>query len=121
MSRDLFRPIDYHRLSHRCGGSTEDAMRAVVETVEGLYRVDRGSPWFPRCADRPGLGDMVAAILSAVGISKDRAQAVAQAVGLEDCGCAERQRQLNELGQKLGIGTPPPDSPPPDSPPPAAQ
>jgi hypothetical protein len=54
----------------------------------------------------PGLGDMVAAGLSAVGITKDRAQAVAQAVGLQDCGCAERQRRLNELGQKLGIGGP---------------
>jgi chromosome segregation ATPase len=40
---------------------------------------------------------MVAAGLSAVGITKDRAQAVAQAVGLRDCGCAERQRRLNEL------------------------
>ena len=56
-------------------------------------------------ARRPGLGDMVAAGLSAVGITKDRAQAVAQAVGLQDCGCEERQRRLNELGKKLGIGS----------------
>jgi hypothetical protein len=48
---------------------------------------------------------MVAAGLSAVGITKDRAQAVAQAVGLQDCGCEERQRRLNELGKKLGIGS----------------
>ena len=54
---------------------------------------------------------MVAAGLSAVGITKDRAQAVAQAVGLRDCGCAERQRRLNELGQKLGIGRPEPTRP----------
>jgi hypothetical protein len=60
---------------------------------------------------RPGLGDMVAAGLSAVGITKDRAQAVAQAVGLQDCGCAERQRRLNELGQKLGIGSHEPTRP----------
>ena len=58
------------------------------------------------CIASGGLGDLVAAGLSAVGITKDRAQAVAQAVGLEDCGCAERQRRLNELGQKLGIGSP---------------
>jgi len=59
----------------------------------------------------PGLGDMVAAGLSAVGITKDRAQAVAQAVGLQDCGCEERQRRLNALGQKLGIGGPEPTRP----------
>lgn len=62
---------------------------------------------------RPGLGDMVASGLSAVGITKARAQAVAQAVGLEDCGCGERQQLLNELGHRIGIGTPPPDQSPP--------
>jgi len=53
----------------------------------------------------PGLGDMVAAGLSSLGITKERVNAVAQAVGVEDCGCTERQRKLNELGQKLGIGS----------------
>lgn len=61
----------------------------------------------------PGLGDMVAAGLSAVGITKDRAQAVAQSVGIEDCGCHERQELLNRLGYKLGIGTPPAACDPP--------
>lgn len=55
-----------------------------------------------RCA-RLGLGDMVAAGLSAVGITKERAQAVASAVGVKDCGCAKRQSRLNELGTKLGL------------------
>lgn len=53
---------------------------------------------------RPGLGDMVAAGLSVVGITKERVSAI---VG-GDCGCAERQDWLNQLGHKLGIGTPPP-------------
>jgi hypothetical protein len=48
---------------------------------------------------------MVAAGLSSLGITKERVSAVAQAVGVEDCGCTERQRKLNELGQKLGIGS----------------
>lgn len=51
---------------------------------------------------RPGLGDMVAAGLSAVGITKERVQAV---VG-GPCGCEERQKSLNQLGYSLGIGTP---------------
>lgn len=54
-------------------------------------------------AAAPGLGDMVAAGLSAVGITKERVQAAAQAVGVKDCGCAGRQAMLNRLGAKLGL------------------
>ena len=67
----------------------------------------------PPADNTPGLGDRIAAGLSAVGITKDRAQTVANAVGLEDCGCVERQQQLNEFGYRLGIGTPPATSDPP--------
>jgi hypothetical protein len=56
----------------------------------------------------PGLGDMVASGLAKVGITKERAQAVANAVGVKDCGCAGRQAALNRAGYRLGIGTPPP-------------
>lgn len=49
---------------------------------------------------KPGLGDMVASALSAVGITKER---VSKAIG-KPCGCAKRQRALNELGRKFGIG-----------------
>jgi hypothetical protein len=49
---------------------------------------------------KPGLGDMVAAGLSAIGITKERVSAV---VG-GDCGCGQRQEKLNELGRKIGIG-----------------
>jgi hypothetical protein len=52
---------------------------------------------------RPGLGDRVAAGLSAVGITKERVSAL---VG-RDCGCEERQELLNQVGYRLGIGTPP--------------
>lgn len=51
-------------------------------------------------SEKPGLGDMVAAGLSAIGITKER---VSKAVG-GDCGCSKRQEQLNELGRKIGIG-----------------
>jgi len=53
-----------------------------------------------RAKPNPGLGDMVAAGLSAMGITKER---VSKAVG-DDCGCSKRQEKLNELGRKLGIG-----------------
>lgn len=46
-------------------------------------------------AEPQGLGDMVAAGLNAIGITKERAQAVASAFGIKDCGCAGRQEALN--------------------------
>ena len=52
---------------------------------------------------RPGLGDMLHAGLSAVGITPER---VSAALGVEDCGCEQRQQLVNKLGYALGIGTP---------------
>lgn len=55
-------------------------------------------------AKPPGLGDYVASALSAVGITKDLAQAAAAAVGISDCGCGKRQAAANALGHKyLGL------------------
>lgn len=65
-----------------------EARRRVIDLVDG------------HCEERPGLGDMVAAGLSAVGITKER---VSSLVG-GDCGCAERQQKLNALGRRIGIG-----------------
>jgi len=48
-----------------------------------------------------GLGDYVAAGLSAVGITPEK---VSKALGVKDCGCKQRQAKLNELGRRLGIG-----------------
>lgn len=57
----------------------------------------RNCPSFPS-----GLGDYVAAGLSAVGITKERVEAM---VG-GPCGCDERQEALNEIGHKyLGLPT----------------
>jgi hypothetical protein len=50
----------------------------------------------------PGLGDRVAAGLSAIGITKERVEAV---VG-GPCGCPERQAALNAAGAKW-LGLPP--------------
>lgn len=43
-----------------------------------------------------GLGDLVDAVTTATGI-KGAVKAVAAAVGVSDCGCAQRQQRLNEL------------------------
>jgi pyridoxal/pyridoxine/pyridoxamine kinase len=59
-----------------------------------------------------GLGDLVAAAFASVGITKDRAQAVANAIGVEDCGCERRRQRLNDLGRMVGIVGPPPPSAP---------
>lgn len=65
---------------------------------DGWVEVDTEHPAYPRA--KPGLGDMVAAGLSAIGITKERASAV---VG-GDCGCKKRQEALNNIGRKFGIG-----------------
>lgn len=51
-------------------------------------------------APRPGLGDRIAAGLSAIGITEER---VSRLVG-RPCGCGRRKKVLNEWGSRLGIG-----------------
>jgi hypothetical protein len=89
-------------LKERCDerGYTLDEVRACIVSEDGdLITVDETHPAYPRA--RPGLGDMVASSLAAVGITKDL---VSKAVG-GDCGCAARQQAMNEWGKKnLGIG-----------------
>jgi hypothetical protein len=48
---------------------------------------------------KPGLGDRVASVLSAVGITPKRVEAVTG----KPCGCKARQQKLNELGEKIGL------------------
>jgi hypothetical protein len=53
----------------------------------------------------PGLGDLAASALAAVGMTKERVERI---VG-GPCGCDERQEAMTEFGRKwLGIGNPSP-------------
>ena len=80
-------------------GYTLDEVRPCIVSEDGdTITVDETHAAYPRA--KPGLGDMVAAGLSAIGITKER---VSKAVG-GDCGCSKRQQALNELGRKIGIG-----------------
>jgi hypothetical protein len=89
------------------GCSIDDVRSCIVDQFnDEVFLVDIFHAAFPRGVKTPkktsssGLGDMVAAGLSAIGITKER---VSAAVG-GDCGCSKRQEQLNELGRKIGIG-----------------
>jgi hypothetical protein len=89
-------------LEARCRqrGYTLEQVRPCIVSQEGdQITVDETHPAYPR-ERKPGLGDMVAAGLAAVGITKER---VSKAIG-KPCGCAKRQERLNELGRRLGIG-----------------
>lgn len=68
--------------------------------------VEREPP-YPKRNCRPGLGDSVSNGLNSIGITKQRVQAAAAWVGVKDCGCEQRQQQLNELGYAIGIGEKP--------------
>ena len=88
-------------LEARCrqrGYTLEQVRGCIVSEDGGRLVVDETHPAYPRA--RPGLGDMVASGLSAIGITKER---VSAAVG-KPCGCAKRQAALNELGRRIGIG-----------------
>ena len=75
-------------------GSHDCACRACGRKVRA-----RRLPVRAECGN--GLGDRVASTLAAVGITKERVAAV-----IGDCGCEQRQKWLNEVGHRLGIGTP---------------
>ena len=61
--------------------------------------IERLAGGIPHAQCGAGLGDMVKATLSAVGITEER---VSKAVG-KPCGCGKRVASLNELGTKLGL------------------
>lgn len=101
--------IHCHRrhLEARCRqrGYTLEQVRPCIVSEDGdRLVVDETHKAYPHA--KPGLGDMVASGLAAVGITKERAQAVASAVGVKDCGCRKRQAIANELGHKY-LGLPP--------------
>lgn len=78
---------------------------------KGRPLVECANPAKPQPSDPPaagdGLGDIVANALDSIGITKDRVQAIANRVGIRDCGCKSRQAAMNSFGQKyLGIGKP---------------
>ena len=51
---------------------------------------------------KPGLGDVVAAVLHVFGITPSRYRKIKSLLGLEPvCKCQERQSQLNMFGQKI--------------------
>ena len=92
------------RVSHlesRCRerGYTLDEVRACIVSEDGdRITVDETHPAYPQA--KPGLGDMVASGLSAIGITEER---VSKAIG-RPCGCGKRAEALNELGRRIGIG-----------------
>jgi hypothetical protein len=98
--------IDLEQRAIERGYTLAEVEACIVSREGDRIVVDETHPAYPR--HRPGLGDMLASGLAAVGITKDRAEAVANAVGVKDCGCAGRQAALNRAGYRLGIGTPPP-------------
>ena len=80
-------------------GYTLEHVRDCIVSEDGdMITVDETHPAYPR--EKPGLGDIVASGLSAIGITKERVSKLAGG----DCGCQKRQQALNELGRKIGIG-----------------
>ena len=51
-----------------------------------------------------GFGDLAGEFFASLGVTEDRYKAVKIAFHLDPtCGCADRKKWLNELGNKLGV------------------
>lgn len=91
-------------LERRCeerGYSWDFIQPCIVEIAGDYVVVDETHQAYPRRRPKkPGLGDMVKAGLSAIGITPERVSAVTG----KPCGCKKRQAKLNSLGRRLGIG-----------------
>lgn len=88
---------DSHPILTRLSGVSEAAPDACVRDC-----LDRLSVAILKNNPKGGLGDMVAGLLSAVGITKERVSTI---VG-GPCGCRERQTLANQIGHKyLGLPT----------------
>jgi len=89
------------------GYRVAEVLPCVVAMNGDEWTIDETHPAYPSTPKpplAPGLGDLVAAGLDAVGITKSRVQAVASAVGIKDCGCRGRQAAMNAAGAKyLGL------------------
>lgn len=80
-------------------GTTLDAVRECIVSEDGdTITVDEAHPVYPKA--KAGLGDMVKAGLSAIGITEQR---VSKVLG-RPCGCSKRAEALNEIGRRIGIG-----------------
>lgn len=91
-------------LEGRCrqrGYTLAEVMPCVVSQDGDIWVVNETHPSYPHPKKTPGLGDMVASGLKAVGITEER---VTKALG-RPCGCGGRREAMNEWGAKvLGIG-----------------
>lgn len=91
----------------------KDIAACIVEEQGNYLIVDETHPAYPARHKPRGLGDMVAAGLSAIGITKQRVEAF---VG-GPCGCDGRQKAMNAAAAWLGM--PPGSTAQPEIDPPA--
>jgi|SRR3972149_6270630 len=78
--------------------AVDDCQNVIMDAKE------RTSEDLARPAAKPGLGDLAEEFFRSVGITQERYQAVKVALHLDPhCGCADRKKWLNEMGQKLGV------------------
>jgi hypothetical protein len=105
-----FLHIDKGTIAHP-SDSANAAKPALIEAIakhlgcdvpEPLTAQELAAHPAPQMRRQPrGLGDMVSAGLSAIGITPER---VSKALGVKDCGCRQRAEALNRIGRRLGIG-----------------
>ena len=87
------------------GYALADVMPCVVEQDGDRWLIDTEHPAYPHKREvwRPvPLGDLVERGLTAVGVTKERVEALTRTAGKPGgCGCAGRQKWLNEVAAKV--------------------
>jgi hypothetical protein len=78
-------------------GSHYDVPRDAYQAIVRQFSPPRVNLQRRRHLPRIAVGDLVERMLSGLGISKERVQ---QWLRVKDCGCAKRQKWLNQWGYK---------------------
>lgn len=95
------------RVCEQRGRSLADAMPCVVAQDGDQWTIDTDHPAYPhkRAEWRPiQIGDLVERGLTAIGITKERVEKLTRTEGKPGgCGCAGRQKWLNDVGNKVQI------------------
>ena len=92
-------------LIERCqqrGYTLDDVSKCILKQEGSIIYVDEKHEDYPTSVKGRGLGDIISTGLSKLGITPER---VSKAIK-KPCGCNQRKKKLNAIGEKLGVGKP---------------
>lgn len=93
-------PAERHGLLEelrQLGAELEDIFKRHARPIPAVRKFIAPPP-------RPGLGDMAERFFAAIGITEERYKSAKEKLRLDpNCGCSERKKWLNRMGEELGV------------------